>query len=116
MINTRTLSTLILVIAVAVALYVNFRPHKPDPHYYAAACVVINDIGVPPGPDAFREKLNEVIANENSSYAVNKVEFDVASANDAITHYQKMRAAQKREMQQGVDRCLNVFIPDGAKK
>lgn len=105
----------IVLLLIAVGLYLAFRPHKQDTHYYAAACVVINNMGEPASAEDFKEKLQEVIINENSSYAVDKVEFDPLSAQGAIQRYQQLSAADKVQLKQGIDTCLRILMPTEKK-
>lgn len=109
--KTRLTIAVTLLLLIAVGLYLAFRPHQQDPHYYAAVCVVINDMGEPASAGEFKEKLQEVIINENSSYAVDKIKFDPASAQGAIQRYQQLSAANKVQLKQGIDACLRILMP-----
>ena len=102
---------IIALLAVAAGLYLLNKPHKQDPHYYAAVCVVINDMGKPASTADFMQKMQEVIVNENSSYAVDKVAFDAQSAQSAIGHYQAMSEQDKAQAAQGTDACLSKMLP-----
>lgn len=99
----------------AGALYLTFKPHQQDPHYYAAACVVINDLHGAASKAEFVEKLQEVIINENSSYAVDKVAFDAKSAQGAFQRYQQLSEQNKSRARQGINGCLSVMLPPSAR-
>lgn len=105
----------IVLLLIAVGLYLAFKPHKQDTHYYAAACVVINNMGEPASAEEFKEKLQEVIINENASYAVDKVEFDPLSAQGAIQRYQQLSATDKIQLKKGMDTCLQILMPTEKK-
>ncbi|WP_414148113.1 hypothetical protein ACMGGR_02840 [Erwinia sp. BNK-24-b] len=107
----QTTACLILLPIVAIALYFFFKPHRQDPHYYAAVCVVIDAMGEPASATDFADKLHDVIINENSSYAVDKVAFDRQSAQGAIQRYMKLNDMEKTQAHQGMDACLAVMMP-----
>jgi surface antigen len=108
--KTKLLAILILVV-IAIGLYLALKPHPQNPHYYAAACVMINDIGQPKNPDEFMAKLQAVIVNENASYAFDKVEFDRHSAQGASQRYYALSPAQQADTRKGLDNCLAVMLP-----
>ncbi len=109
--NAKQLVTLLLLLIMAGGLYLFFKPHRQDPHYFAAACVVLNDMSSPGGTPDFMAQLQNVIINENSSYAVNKVRFDPASARQAIERYQHLSASQKSQTKQSMTDCLQIMMP-----
>ncbi|MGB9096134.1 hypothetical protein [Erwinia sp.] len=108
--KTRLLAILILVV-IAIGLYLALKPHKQNPHYFAAACVMINDIGQPKDQQEFMAKLQAVIINENSSYAFDKVEFDRHSAQGASDRYFALSSAQQAETHKSLEACLAVMLP-----
>ena len=108
--RTNTLFLILAMITFSLA-YLFFKPHKQDPHYFAAACVVLNDMAAPVSTADFMEKLRNVIMNENSSYAVNKVEFDSASAQAAIERYQHLSEPVQQQTKKSIDSCLPVMMP-----
>lgn len=112
--NRKNTLRLILMMIIVCVTYLFFKPHKPDPHYFAAACVVLNDMGSPTSTADFAERLRTVIMNENSSYAVDKVEFDPASAQAAIKRYQHLSETEQQQTKKSLDSCLPVMMPAGA--
>ncbi|MEM6052387.1 hypothetical protein AAH450_17635 [Erwinia sp. P7711] len=108
--KTKLLAILILVI-IAIALFLALKPHKQNPHYFAAACVMINDIGQPTSQKQFMTKLQQVIVNENASYAFDKVEFDSNSARGASKRYYALTPAQQALTRQGLTSCLKIMLP-----
>jgi len=100
-----------LLAAAAGGLYLTSGSHQQDPHYYAAACVVINDMHAAASEADFTDKLREVIINENSSYAFDKVSFDAASARGAFQRYKRLNAQDKTRAGQGMDACLDLMLP-----
>ncbi|WP_380180262.1 hypothetical protein [Kalamiella sp. sgz302252] len=102
---------IVALLAVIAGLYLFNKPHKQDPHYYAAVCVVINDMAKPTSTADFMQKMQAVIANENSSYAVDKVAFDAQSAQSAIRRFQEMNEQDKAQAAQGTDACLSKMLP-----
>lgn len=114
--KTKLLAILILTV-IAIALFMAYKPHKQNLHYFAATCVMIDDLGEPVNQDEFVKKMQEVIINENSSYAFDKVEFDRQSAVGASQRYFAFSPAQKSEMRKGLEACLPLMLPEtGAKK
>ncbi|WP_342754202.1 hypothetical protein AAGQ96_17800 [Pantoea sp. MBD-2R] len=112
--NRKNILILIAVMTIVYAIYLFFKPHKQDPHYFAAACVVLNDMAAPASTADFTEKLRTVIINENASYAVDKVEFDPASAQAAIRHYQHLSETEQRQAKKSIDSCLPVMMPQNS--
>lgn len=106
----KKLLALVAALLVALALYLWLKPHKQDPHYFAAACVVLNDMSPPENEQDFMAKLNTVIINENSSYAVKKVTFDKASAHSASQRYAALSEQDKARAKQGVAQCLPLLM------
>lgn len=102
---------LLAALVIALLLYLWLKPHHQDPHYYAAVCVVLNEMETPKDAADFKAKLKTVIINENSSYAMNKTTFDAASARQAIAAFAALSDKDKMEARQGVESCLNVLIP-----
>ena len=109
--NRKNTLIIILVMIIVYVAYLFFKPHKQDPHYFAAACVVLNDMASPTSTADFAEKLRNVIMNENSSYAVDKVEFDSASAQAAIERYQHLSETEQQQAKKSIDSCLPVMMP-----
>lgn len=107
----RKILAIVALLAVVSVLWLAFKPHQQDPHYYAAACVAINDLHAAASEAEFVEKLNEVIINENSSYAVDKVAFDAGSARGAFQRYQQLSEQDKSRLHQNLDSCLSVMLP-----
>jgi hypothetical protein len=108
--KTKLLAILILVV-IAIALFVALKPHPQNPHYFAAACVMINDIGEPISQEQFMAKLQEVIVNENASYAFDKIEFDSGSARGASKRYYALTPEQRARTRQGLNACLKIMLP-----
>lgn len=111
--NRKSLLAAILLLLIAGALYTWLKkPHRQDPHYYAAVCVVINDAGKTSTMSEFAQKLQDVIINENSSYAFSKVEFDPTSAEGALRRYQNLSPEQKAQTAKSMNACLQTMLPD----
>lgn len=108
--KTKLLAILILVV-IAITLFMALKPHQQNPHYFAAACVMINDIGQPGSQKQFMTRLQEVIVNENASYAFNKVEFDSHSARGASKRYYALTPDQQVQTRQGLSTCLKIMLP-----
>lgn len=110
MMKTKLLAILILIV-IAVALFMAYKPHKQNLHYFAATCVLINDLGEPKNQDEFVKKMQAVIINENSSYAFDKVAFDRQSAVGASLRYFALSPEQKKQTRQGLEACLPLMLP-----
>lgn len=108
--KTKLLAIVILVV-IAIPLFLTLKPHQQNPHYFAATCVMINDVGQPTSQKQFMAKLREVIVNENSSYAFNKVAFDSDSAQGASKRYYALTPAQQAQTRQGMNDCLKIMLP-----
>ena len=108
--KTKLLAVLILVV-IALTFFLTLKPHKQNPHYFAAACVMINDIGQPTSQKQFMTKLREVIINENASYAFKKVAFDSDSAQGASKRYYALTPDQQAQTRQGLNACFKIMLP-----
>lgn len=107
----RNVLAVLALLAAASVLWLAFKPHQQDPHYYAAACIAINDLHAATSEAAFVDRLKEVIINENSSYAVDKVAFDAESARGAFRRYRQLSEQDKSRLHQNIDSCLSVMLP-----
>lgn len=110
--NRKNTLRLILMVTIICVTYLFIKPHKQDPHYFAAACVVLNDMASPTSTADFTEKLRNVIMSENSSYAMDKVEFDPASAQAAIERYQHLSETEQQRAKKSIESCLKVMMPE----
>ncbi|WP_322052383.1 hypothetical protein [Paraburkholderia bannensis] len=102
----RWIALLLLVLsaaAVAHFLRPRFTPAERD-QYTALLCHVVAN-----GSHDPRKDMQDVIENGNADYALQKLEFNAAAANDALKRFARLDAAQQRDAAQSSGDCQHLL-------
>lgn len=110
-------SAVVIIVITGLAAWWFNRTPAHDPHYDAAACVVIDVMHkAPDASEDFAKSIGTVLDNENSDYSISKVKFDASLAKVSVQRYQSLSEEQKSAATQNVDKCIDVMATGPAGK
>jgi hypothetical protein len=102
----RWIALLLLILSAAAAahfLRARYTPAERD-QYTALLCHVVSN-----GSHDPRKDMQDVIENGNADYALHKLEYNTAAANDALKRFAKLDAAQQRDAAQSDVDCQRLL-------
>lgn len=106
---------IVVIIGVAIWWFNRTPDHKPD--YDAATCAAVAQLGNKPVNDnELLEGIKASISNQNSSYAVNPVEFDQDLAEASAKRYQSLSTQQKTFAGENLENCRKTMATGAADK